>query len=109
MTSTASSLSAGEILKQDSLGRVRTPLAKLWFRISNTRRSRCRGRKGKCNKLSESIKRAINKNIVADSIKRFIVHSIKNEDARQIGQSLGDRSQGGKRAGRAWPGFACWG
>ena len=28
MTSTASLLSAGEILKQDSLGRVRTPLAK---------------------------------------------------------------------------------
>lgn len=28
MTSTASFLSAGEILKQDSLGRVLTPLAK---------------------------------------------------------------------------------
>jgi hypothetical protein len=28
MTSTASLLSAGEILKQDSLGRVRTPLGK---------------------------------------------------------------------------------
>ena len=28
MTSTASIVSAGEILKQDSLGRVRTPLAK---------------------------------------------------------------------------------
>jgi hypothetical protein len=28
MTSTASLLSAGEILKQDSLGRVRTPVAK---------------------------------------------------------------------------------
>ena len=29
MTSTASLLSAGEVLKQDSLGRVRTPLGKL--------------------------------------------------------------------------------
>jgi hypothetical protein len=58
--------------------------------------------------LSERIKRAINKNIVADSIIRSIVHSIKNEDARQIGQSFGNRSQGCERAGRAWPGFACW-
>jgi hypothetical protein len=55
------------------------------------------------------MKRENNKNIVADSIKRCIVHSIKNEDARQIGQSFGNRSQGGKRASRAWPGFACWG
>jgi hypothetical protein len=108
MTSTASSLSAGEILKQDSLGRVRTPLAKLWFRISNTRRSRCRGIKVIGKTLAERIKCANNKNIVADSIIRFIVHSIINEDPRQIGQSLGDRSQGCERAGRAWPGFARW-
>jgi hypothetical protein len=59
--------------------------------------------------LSERMKRANNKNIIADSIKRSIVHSIKNEDARQIGQSFGNRSQSGKRASRAWPGFACWG
>jgi hypothetical protein len=55
------------------------------------------------------MKREINKNIVAESIKRFIVHSIKNEEARQIGQSFGDRSQGGKGAGRAWPRSAVWG
>jgi hypothetical protein len=109
MTSTASSLSAGEILKQDSLGRVRTPLAKLWFRISNTRKNLCRGRKVIGKNLSERMKCAINKNIVADSIKRSIVHSIRNEDARQIDQSFGNRSQGCERAGRAWPGFACWG
>jgi hypothetical protein len=59
--------------------------------------------------LSERMKRANNKNIIAESIKRSIVHSIRNEDARQIGQSFGNRSQGGKRASRAWPGFACWG
>jgi hypothetical protein len=59
--------------------------------------------------LSERMKHENNKNIVADSIKRTIVHSIRNEDARQIGQSFGDRSQGGEGAGRAWPGFACGG
>jgi hypothetical protein len=56
--------------------------------------------------IVESKKRAINKNIIADSIKKYIVHSIRNEDARQTSQSLGERSQGGERAGRAWPGSA---
>lgn len=50
-----------------------------------------------------------NKNIIADSIKRTIVHSIRNEDARQIGQSLGERSQSCKGAGCAWPGSPYWG